>query len=82
MRFTDRDRREDQEKNAVTVLIAEPIWGDKEILKKEPSNAVTLSEEVNKNKKFGHKNIVPVYKSTANRPSKQKSAWDEIPSTF
>jgi hypothetical protein len=32
----------------VTVLIAEPIWDNKEILKKELSNAATLSEKVNK----------------------------------
>jgi hypothetical protein len=32
----------------VTVSIAEPIWDNKEILKKEPSNAATLSEKVNK----------------------------------
>jgi hypothetical protein len=29
-------------------LIAEPIWGSKEILQKEPSNAATLSENMNK----------------------------------
>jgi hypothetical protein len=32
----------------VRVLIAEPIWGTKEILKKELSNAATLSDKVNK----------------------------------
>jgi hypothetical protein len=39
----------------VTVLIAEPIWGNKEILKKEPSNAATLSEKVSKTENPGTK---------------------------
>ncbi len=39
----------------MTVLIAEPIWGNKEILKKEPSNAATLSEKVNKTENPGTK---------------------------
>jgi hypothetical protein len=39
----------------VTVLIAEPIWGSKEILQKEPSNAATLSEKVNKTENPGTK---------------------------
>jgi hypothetical protein len=39
----------------VTVLIAEPIWGNKEILKKEPSNAATLSEKINKTENPGTK---------------------------
>jgi hypothetical protein len=55
IRATDWDRREDQEKNAVTILIAEPIWGNKEILNKEPSNAATLSEKVNKSENPGTK---------------------------
>ena len=55
LRATNRNRREDQEKNAVTVLIAEPIWGNKEILSKEPSNAATLSDKVNKTENQGTK---------------------------
>ena len=66
----------------MTVLIAEPIWGNKEILNKEPSNAATLSEKVDKTENPGIKNEVPVKKSTANGRPKEKSARDEIPCTF
>ena len=39
----------------MTILIAELIWGNKEILKKEPSNAATLSEKVNETENPGTK---------------------------
>jgi len=47
-------------------LIAEPIWGNKEILSKKPSNAATLSEKVNKTENPGTKMKSRLKKSTAN----------------